>query len=47
MEERRFDYIVVGAGLAGCGQANRLSADGRRRMLLLNPTLSASRLNTG
>lgn len=35
MSENRYDYIVCGAGTAGCLLANRLSADRNRRVLLV------------
>ena len=35
MTEESFDYVIVGAGSAGCVLADRLSADGQRSVLLL------------
>ena len=35
MSDTQFDYIIVGAGTAGCLLANRLCADARKRVLLI------------
>ncbi|MDE2304059.1 MAG: choline dehydrogenase [Gammaproteobacteria bacterium] len=35
VSEMNFDYVIVGAGSAGCVLADRLSADGRNRVLVL------------
>lgn len=35
MNETTFDYVIIGAGTAGCLLANRLSADASKRVLLL------------
>jgi choline dehydrogenase len=35
MSDTTFDYIIIGAGTAGCLLANRLSADPSKRVLLI------------
>ena len=35
MSELQFDYIIIGAGTAGCLLANRLSADASKKVLLI------------
>ena len=35
MNAQSFDYVIIGAGSAGCVLANRLSADGKARVLLV------------
>ena len=35
MTDRQFDYIIVGAGSSGCVLADRLSADGKSNVLLI------------
>ncbi|MFO7759770.1 MAG: GMC family oxidoreductase N-terminal domain-containing protein [Roseovarius sp.] len=44
MQDSEFDYVIVGAGSAGCVLADMLSRDGRHRVLLLEAGGSDARL---
>lgn len=39
-----FNYIIAGAGSAGCVLANRLSAEARCKVLLIEPSHKKSSL---
>ena len=38
----KYDYILVGGGTAGCVLANRLTADGEKKVLMLEVSSRAS-----
>ena len=35
MQNQKFDYVIIGAGAAGCVLANRLSDNGKHTVLIL------------
>jgi choline dehydrogenase len=45
MKRDSYDYIIVGGGSAGCVLANRLTADGRSRVLVVEAGRRHSRLD--
>lgn len=47
MDDAVFDYIVIGAGSAGCVLANRLSANPAHRVCLIEGGVPEAQMNNG